>query len=87
MTGVVPGKCRTRAHDAELVLADSHIAPVVVPVAVAVPRRLEFMAKRGYPESREQFRISIVTAILLCRRMRITTRGWTSRAASSEAQV
>jgi hypothetical protein len=31
--------------------------------------------------------ISIVTAILLCRRMRIATRGWTSSAASSEAQV
>ena len=31
--------------------------------------------------------ISIVTAILLCRRMRMATRGCTSSAASSEAQV
>jgi hypothetical protein len=31
--------------------------------------------------------ISIVTLILLCRRMRIATRGCTSRAASSVVQV
>ena len=46
--------------EAELVLAHADGAPVVVPVVIAIRRRLEFVAKRGHPEPRERFWVRAV---------------------------